>query len=518
MGAVERQTELSLGHGAGALDTASRRMAAASAVPIAHTEGPRECVRYANEALAALVGRPVAALLGQPLVRLLGGDEPLEALIKQARGDQAPHCAAGVAYIGAGNRPHQGTFFVAPLLDADEPPGQLLVQVGDTGNERLFASEVREANELLLIASVREQELAERANRGAAELKAILDNMDEGVTVFDAAGQTLIVNPKGRAILGFDENDTSSEAYRSFRMSREDGSEVDFDRDLLGPLLAGKSFSDLALLLRRPDGRERHVVMSGSVVRGGGGEVVQAVKVYRDVSELHHLEQTRQLYFSLISHDLRGPLSAASITATVLQRHCAGDEQSQQYTSRILRNLERIDEMVRDLLDAQRVRAGERLPLKLEEHDLADIVLDVVADLTTLHGERFELQGKTSLRGVWSGSELRRAIWNLASNGVKYGAPDAPVVMSIDTDGERVALSVHNEGPAIPPESVDRLFVPFARSSAAVTTKRGWGLGLTLVRGCAEAHGGRVTVHSSAVEGTTFTLELPLDARPFVEG
>ena len=133
-----------------------------------------------------------------------------------------------------------------------------------------------------------------------------------------------------------------------------------------------------------------------------------------------------------------------------------------------------------------------------------------------MHGERFVLTAEDGVRGIWSGEELRRALWNLATNAIKYGAPDKPVTITIKRTDAGAQASVHNDGCVLSREDQARLFEPFARTrSAQAGGLRGWGLGLTLVHGCAEAHGGRVKVNSDAATGTTFTLELPLDARPY---
>ena len=77
-------------------------------------------------------------------------------------------------------------------------------------------------------------------------------------------------------------------------------------------------------------------------------------------------------------------------------------------------------------------------------------------------------------------------------------------------------LAVHNDGPVIPAEDRAILFEPFSRAiSVRAAAERGWGLGLTLVKGCVEAHGGAVEIESEPEKGTTFTLRFPSDARPF---
>jgi signal transduction histidine kinase len=101
------------------------------------------------------------------------------------------------------------------------------------------------------------------------------------------------------------------------------------------------------------------------------------------------------------------------------------------------------------------------------------------------------------------------------TNAVKYGAPKRPIGIAFHYIGERVRVTVHNWGEPIAPEDQPLLFEPFARGrTAAHIDRSGWGLGLALVRGCAEAHGGTVSLESTPEAGTTFTLEIPLDARP----
>jgi signal transduction histidine kinase len=154
--------------------------------------------------------------------------------------------------------------------------------------------------------------------------------------------------------------------------------------------------------------------------------------------------------------------------------------------------------------------------LRLDACDLGAVADEVVAELSALHGERIVLKAEEQVRGIWSAEELRRAVWNLATNAVKYGAPNQPITVTVGHADGWAKVAVHNHGRVIAKEEQARLFEPFARAqSLPAGAQAGWGLGLTLVRGCAEAHGGRVEVESDAAAGTTFTLLLPLDSRPY---
>ena len=150
------------------------------------------------------------------------------------------------------------------------------------------------------------------------------------------------------------------------------------------------------------------------------------------------------------------------------------------------------------------------LPVALADCDLVAIARQVVEELSAVHGPRFVLAGDREVHGTWAADELLRSLWNLGVNAVKYGAPNAPITISVIAGKDHATASVHNAGTPIPPDELEGLFRPFVRSTSARRSRaKGWGLGLTLVRGAAEAHGGSVRVESDAESGTTFTLEIP---------
>lgn len=233
------------------------------------------------------------------------------------------------------------------------------------------------------------------------------------------------------------------------------------------------------------------------------------------IENLHAEQQLRDVLVSLVAHDLRGPLAAASLAARMLTREGAAPgppADLRARAARITRNLDRIEHMVQDLLDAQRIHAGEHIAVSREPCDLADVARDVVAELTEQHGARFALTvAAEPVTGRWDPAKLRRSIWNLASNAVKYGAAAAPVRIAIRGRPEGAEIAVHNEGNPIPRDVQATLFEPFVRGPGEPGQPRGWGLGLTLVRGVAEAHGGSVDLDSATDQGTTFTLRLPYD-------
>jgi len=119
------------------------------------------------------------------------------------------------------------------------------------------------------------------------------------------------------------------------------------------------------------------------------------------------------------------------------------------------------------------------------------VVVDTLENLATVHGERFSLQGEERLQGNWDAQAFRRLLENLCNNAIKYGDPTGRVTVTLKDGGDQAELAVHNGGTPISPEDQTRLFEHFARTkSAEASGKKGWGIGLTLVKGVAEAHGG----------------------------
>lgn len=225
----------------------------------------------------------------------------------------------------------------------------------------------------------------------------------------------------------------------------------------------------------------------------------------------------RDQVFAIVAHDLRNPLSAAHTTAKLIERMPKAD-QVPRWAGRIVESISRVDRMIQDLLDTMRVQTGARLQLHLEECDLVEVVREALEHLPVQHGDRFILQAARPVRGYFGREGIRRAVENLAVNAVNYGAPALPITVTVRQDHGRAVLQVHNHGGPIPVEKQETLFRAFQRTTAAEASgKRGWGLGLAQVRAVAEAHGGSIALESTAELGTTFTIDIPLDARPFVD-
>jgi len=218
-------------------------------------------------------------------------------------------------------------------------------------------------------------------------------------------------------------------------------------------------------------------------------------------------------FVAILTHDLRNPLQAIQTANELIARNPTLSEQLPIWSSKIAASLRRVDRMIQDLLDASRVQFGERIHFEVEEFDLYSMLQESVSQFSAVHGNRFNLNGK-SLCGFWNRTAFRRAVDNLLENAVKYGDPVRPIAVRLEEIRGRAIVSVQNYGSYIPAEEQENLFKAFMRTQSAHTKKkRGWGLGLVMVRGMAEGHGGSVTVDSSPERGTAFVIDVPVDAR-----
>lgn len=231
------------------------------------------------------------------------------------------------------------------------------------------------------------------------------------------------------------------------------------------------------------------------------------------VRNLEHSKLVRERFVNTLTHDLRTPLTAAKMSAILLSKGNGNAEKQVILSSRIADNLGRANQMIENLLDANSLNAGESLRIKQSEQELYSIIDDTLINLVTIYGDRFVLTADDkSINGFWSPEGVQRIIENLCSNAVKYGDIRHPIGIHLSSTKTDVTISVHNYGNPIPCDEQKRLFDPFQRLNTETYVK-GWGLGLSLVKGLVEAHSGHVSVSSSEKDGTTFTVKLPRDTR-----
>lgn len=219
----------------------------------------------------------------------------------------------------------------------------------------------------------------------------------------------------------------------------------------------------------------------------------------------------RDEFLSIASHELKTPLTPLRLVATAIERAAAKGDigRMREKALGLQRHVERLSDLIDELLDVARIRAG-RVSLERREMDVAEATREVIARMEPQlerAGCPVTLEVTGDPVGLWDPSRIDQILTNLVSNAAKY-APNGPIAVEVHGNSEHVRIAVTDHGIGISPADQTRIFKRFER---AVSDRNygGLGLGLFIVNELVSAHGGEVSVRSSPGEGSTFEVKLP---------
>ncbi|MBI3978600.1 MAG: HAMP domain-containing histidine kinase [Chloroflexi bacterium] len=234
----------------------------------------------------------------------------------------------------------------------------------------------------------------------------------------------------------------------------------------------------------------------------------------QELQRAAELEESRARlleFFSMVTHDLRGPLTAIQGYGQMLPRwDTLSPSLREKMITNVSSSIRQIVRLAADLQDASRVGAG-RFEIDREPIDLVALAREIVDQRQpAAPGHRLILEARAErLEGRWDCDRMVQVIGNLVDNAVKYSPDGGEVRVVVERSDDHARVVVSDQGIGIAPEDLPRLFQPYARLRREPGPK-GLGLGLYIVRGIVEAHGGTIAVRSEPRKGSTFTVELPL--------
>jgi len=219
-------------------------------------------------------------------------------------------------------------------------------------------------------------------------------------------------------------------------------------------------------------------------------------------------ENTRfaEMFVGILGHDLRNPLGAVAMSASVLRRH--GDVPKRPM-NRILSSTQRMTNMVDQLLDLTRSRLADGIPIDPAPADLGAVVSSVVDEVRSGYPEREIRWASRSVPGRWDHDRLAQVVSNLVGNALEHGDPATPVTVELEDREDRAVLRIHNAGATIPEALLPMLFEPYRKASLRGPRSKGLGLGLFITNEIVVAHGGSIEVRSTDDAGTVFQVTLP---------
>ncbi|MFQ5706486.1 MAG: PAS domain-containing sensor histidine kinase [bacterium] len=243
-------------------------------------------------------------------------------------------------------------------------------------------------------------------------------------------------------------------------------------------------------------------------------ELMGIVTVLRDITKEKEIDRMKTELVSLVAHELRSPLTSISGFSELLLDPPASREQSEEYAAIILKESNRLSELINKFLDISKIEAGKsqvhKSPVDLKF--LVEKVLDFNSQLAQKKHIKVTLQTPPSISTINVDCDMmEQVILNLYSNAVKYSPENAHVFVRIKDNENDLSVEFEDTGFGISEKSVARIFDKFYRASdnEKVRDITGSGLGLSLVKEIIEIHGGKVQVRSRLGEGSTFTVTLP---------
>jgi signal transduction histidine kinase len=231
------------------------------------------------------------------------------------------------------------------------------------------------------------------------------------------------------------------------------------------------------------------------------------------------VDQSRDLFLAILSHDLRNPLNSIAMSASLLPHLVPPATEAIDVVSQISSNAGVMAKMISDLLDYTRTRLGAGMPVSPAMMDLGALCQELYNEFRTAHPNRsISLRSEGEVRGNWDIDRLRQAISNLVGNAIQHSPESAPVELRVSRDASDALVTTYNGGPPIPPGELAKIFDPLVRGSSAEHPKANRpgsiGLGLYIARAIAESHGGTIEVTSTDEAGTAFTMRLPREIGP----
>ena len=364
--------------------------------------------------------------------------------------------------------------------------------------------------------AVKNARLYQQVNAEKQRLDAILNQSADGVMILDAQLEILVLNAALSRMVGWKTDEAIGRYHHEVIQWEQRRTEVDLEEALDNgwpPPGAAHLYVEGTAL--RPDGEMISLGITYAPLLSDHGRMTNIIANVRDLTRFREEEQLHKTFISVISHELKTPVSIIKGYAGTLRRHEANwpREVLDEYLAVIEEESDRLTDLIDNLLEASRLQSGAfRLEMGADI-DLIKLATDSVRRFSSqTDHHRFEVNFPPDFPLV-IGDERRltQVFNNLISNAIKYSPDGRYIRIWGEVEPQRVTISVSDEGIGIPEYEQRRIFQQFSRLDNALSRKtEGSGLGLFLTKAIVEAHGGRIWFTTNTPQsGTTFTFSLP---------
>lgn len=382
---------------------------------------------------------------------------------------------------------------------------------------------------VLILIVTYQRNLLERIRREALEaeknklykektkLNHLLNSMDDGVLVLDQNQKVVLINKMGEVLSGFKQEELLDQPYNKyihFVLEKDKKSNADFIDKVHHRGITTKMTNHTLLIGKK--NKEISVASSAAPIKNRTGQIVGSVIVFRDITKERQIENMKNDFISFASHQLRTPLTRIRWFVELILSEEVGplSDKQREYLEDIFKGSHNMSLLIEELLNINRIEAGERIPMKMAKIDLIPIIKEAIKEATLLADDH---KIKVSLLTqcpkscfIWGdGERIKRVFQNLLNNAIKYSGESKKIEISLDSDKNSVLFYVKDYGLGIPKKDQDKIFSRFFRSKN-VEHIDGSGLGLFLSKIIIKEHKGKIWFKSKEKKGTTFYISLPI--------
>lgn len=364
-------------------------------------------------------------------------------------------------------------------------------------------------------AGLRERLLLQREDERSF-LLTVIERSPVGILLVEINGgeERITANRRAAELLGHPVDPHRARQVIAGRLLAPDGRPLALEELPSSRALRGERVSMEEARVRRLDGTEVPIVVSAGPIVDASGRHAGAVVTFDDISPFKELERLREQWTSLITHDLRQPITSIIGFASVLADHPDLPGHLRAKVVHIVAAARRLGRMTADLLEASRLESNQ-LALERQPADVRRLVEEVIERLAVEmqdHPVRVDARGSLPLVDL-DPERFEQVLGNLFSNAAKYSPPGSPVLVRLERTGDEVVIGVTNENIGLTAEELGTIFERYQRSDLARRSRiRGMGLGLYIARGLVEAHGGRIWAETEPGRSVTFRVALPIAA------
>lgn len=402
-----------------------------------------------------------------------------------------------------------------------------------------MALQESEKNALDLVEELRQskEELKaalQSAEQKTAELNATIKAVPDGLTVYNLKGEMVFANDVVKHGLESYAGSVQGDLKQRMEVMRStylDGTAIKFeDTGLYRALSKGETVKDSVAVTRLNSGKILYTSSSCAPIKDTAGEITGAVMIQNDITKRIQLEkqtedlvkklleadQNKNAFINILSHELRNPLASIMMSLDLLDQAPAGGKQATRALEVAKRQGKQLSFLVDDLLEVTRI-SRNKITLKKEAVELNELIHKAAQDYQPQFLEKnvgLEVKLTSPIYIKADPYRLTQAIGNLLHNAAKFTSENDQVIVTVseDSNSRKAVITSQDTGHGIDPEYLGNILDPFIQADQSLDRSLGGlGLGLSIVKGIVELHGGTVEAFSEGKgKGSRFTIRLPL--------